>query len=248
MGRPAGVEAEGAAGGNQGAQMLDGFNFDISHQEVERILIELEEIYKSQAGKWLPIQGITSMLAVELGYEDEDEFEDALKGSFKDFLSHLPNVEVSNEESELQPGLFRDVFRVLPDPPPEERTPQKFILHAKEKRDLWRVLMKAPDCTIEIPELEFEIGADAKRHVDSVYNHITAAIFNLEQHAEQMGEAFEESQRKAIFETTNKLRSVLDLDMLVTFIVHDPTGLSAFKPADGIEIQPYVNRMDTIDE
>lgn len=157
-------------------------------------------------------------------------------------------MEVSTQESELQPGLIRDVFRVLPDPPPEERTPQKFVMHVKEKRDLWRVLMKAPDCTIEIPELEFEIGADAKRHVDSVYNHVTAAIFNLEQHVQSMGDAGGENEKEAIYETTGQLRKVLDMDLPCTFIVHDPTGLSAFKPADGIEIHPYVNSMDTIDE
>ena len=33
---------------------------------------------KYDAYPWLS-QGITNMLAVELGYEDEDEFEDALK-------------------------------------------------------------------------------------------------------------------------------------------------------------------------
>jgi len=34
------------------------------------------------------------MLAEELGYEDVDEFEDALKAPFKVFLANLPHVEV----------------------------------------------------------------------------------------------------------------------------------------------------------
>jgi hypothetical protein len=29
------------------------------------------------------------------------------------------------------------------------------------------------------PELEFEISADGKRHVDSIYNHIASAVYNL---------------------------------------------------------------------
>ena len=63
------------------------------------------------------------MLANELGYEDEEEFEDALKGPFKDFISALPHVETANLESELQPGLFRDVFRIIPDPPRRSADP-----------------------------------------------------------------------------------------------------------------------------
>lgn len=37
----------------------------------------------------------------ELGYEDEGEFEDALKGTFNDFLDNLPHVvkKVENDRS-----------------------------------------------------------------------------------------------------------------------------------------------------
>ena len=41
------------------------------------------------------------------------------------------------------------------------------------------MLMLHPGAFVEIPELEFEIGADHKRRVDSVYNHVGASIFNL---------------------------------------------------------------------
>lgn len=37
-----------------GSAMLDSFKIDISHQEMERIIIELELIYKTQPGQWLP--------------------------------------------------------------------------------------------------------------------------------------------------------------------------------------------------
>ena len=37
-----------------GSAMLDSFKIDISHQEMERIIIELELIYKAQPGQWLP--------------------------------------------------------------------------------------------------------------------------------------------------------------------------------------------------
>ena len=39
--------------------------------------------------------------------------------------------------------------------------------------------MVSPGAKCYIPELEFEIGADSKRHIDSLYNHIATATFNL---------------------------------------------------------------------
>ena len=304
-----------------GSAMLDSFKIDISHQEMERIIVELELIYRTQPGQWLPIhvrpdlrsrrpaplpsrrivrrapsslspprappfrsstrptsrsrvydprerapdpgalpvppaaaprrsrsaradrapplppQGICNMLAEELGYEDEEEFEDALKGSFKDFIGALPHVEVTNLESELQPGMFRDVFRIIPDPPAEECTPQRLVLKLETRADLWRVLMLHPGAYVEIPELEFEIGADHRRRVDSVYNHIAASIFNLERHVEMLGEdnPSAAAERQGIKDVCEQLRSVLDMDTPATFVVIDPGGLSAFKPGGGRE-------------
>lgn len=174
------------------------------------------------------------MLAEELGYEDQEEFEDALKSSFADFIGALPHIETRNLESELQPGLFRDVFRVIPDPPASECTPQRLVLKIESRADLWRVLMLHPGAYVDIPELEFEIGQDHKRRVDSVYNHISASIFNLERHVEMVGDA---AERKGIQDACDQLRAVLDLDQPATFIVTDPGGLSAFKPNEGVKVQ-----------
>ena len=178
------------------------------------------------------------MLADELGYEDEEEFEDALKGSFKEFIGALPHVEVANLESELQPGMFRDVFRIIPDPPAEECTPQRLVLKLETRADLWRVLMLHPGAYVEIPELEFEIGADHRRRVDSVYNHVAASIFNLERHVEMLGEdnPHAAAERQGIKDVCEQLRSVLDMDTPATFVVIDPGGLSAFKPGEGVKV------------
>lgn len=173
------------------------------------------------------------MLAEELGYEDQEEFEDALKSSFAEFIGALPHIETRNMESELQPGLFRDVFRVIPDPPPEQCTPQRLVLKIESRADLWRILMLHPGAWVEIPELEFEIGQDHKRRVDSVYNHISASIFNLERHVETVGDA---EERKGIQDACDALRRVLDLETQATFVVTDPGGLSAFKPNEGVKV------------
>ena len=47
-----------------GSAMLDSFKIDISHQEMERIIVELELIYKTQPGQWLPIQVRLSRVCV----------------------------------------------------------------------------------------------------------------------------------------------------------------------------------------
>lgn len=42
--------------------------------------------------EWLPVDQIENMLIEELGYEDQPEFEDALRGTFNGFLDNLPHV------------------------------------------------------------------------------------------------------------------------------------------------------------
>ena len=69
-----------------------------------------------------------------------------------------------------------------PDPPQSDWKPVKLTLRVTDRQDLWNVLLKSPQARVEIPELEFEISEDSKRKIDSVYNHIAAAIFNLGTH------------------------------------------------------------------
>lgn len=90
----------------------------------------------------------------------------------------------------------------------------------------------------EIPELEFEMGASHKRRVDSVYNHICAAIFNLERHVEMIGHDSDQAQRErqGIMDACDTLRKVLDMDTPATLVVVDPGGLSAFKPGEGVKV------------
>ena len=146
---------------------------------------------------------------------------------------------LERQESELQPGLFRDVFRVIPDPPPEECKPQRLECVLSSRPDLWRVLMLHPGASAEIPELEFEIGADHRRRVDSVYNHIGGAIFNLERHVEMLGEDNDQAarERQGIKDMCDELRKVLDMEGgPYTLVVTDPGGLSAFKPPEGVKV------------
>jgi len=227
-----------------GAQMLDGFAVDVSHQEIERVVVELEELYKSQPGEWLPTHGIAQYIAEELGYEDVDEFEDALKCDFVTFISKLPHVQCAKVESELNPGTFRDCFKVTTlakdgvDGDGRESGSRTLRLRVQTKEDLWRVLMRSPNCAMEIPEIDFFVGGDIKRNVDSVYNHVAGAIFNLETHVSHMASSAEtEAERRGIEDTCAALREMLDLNREWTLVVRDVDGTCAFKPENGIEIE-----------
>lgn len=78
--------------------MLASFQMDVSHQEVGRVLSEVEELYYNGKAEWLPAAGIAMYLAEDLGYDDQDEFEDALRMSFVQFLEKLPHGEVRERD------------------------------------------------------------------------------------------------------------------------------------------------------
>jgi C4-type Zn-finger protein len=97
------------------------------------------------------------------------------------------------------------------------------------------VLFKSPDAALRIPHLEFEIGADSKRRIDTVYNHITNAIWNLSAHL-RGGIGGDGSGADSILETVDQLEALLDVAEPFDIVIDDPTGASMFKPTDGIEV------------
>jgi len=75
------------------------FKVDLGHQEMSQIMTELEDIFiavHACAGPDHPIalNGLAYNLCVSLGYEDEDELEEAIGGSLADFLGALPHFKV----------------------------------------------------------------------------------------------------------------------------------------------------------
>lgn len=74
---------------------------------------------------------------------------------------------------------YRNYFQLKMDPPRDQWRPVKMTTTISSTADLWRVCLKSKWATVEIPELEFEISADGKRHTDSIYNHIASAVYNL---------------------------------------------------------------------
>jgi len=199
----------------------------VGHQEIDRIVDEVEQIYHTQPNEWLILEPIGSMVMHEW-YEDEDEFQDAVGGSFETFMRALPHVEVRlNDKGQAE-------FKVLkPDP---LALPAIMTLHVNSRVDLRRVLFKAPEASLSIPHLEFEVGCNNKRHIDTVYNHITSAVWNLSTHIRGR-EDLDSEYVARITETCDQLNSLLDVDEPFTFVVDDPTGASLFRPSDGIDVR-----------
>jgi len=210
----------------------------VGHQEIDRIVDEVEQIYQSQPNEWLILEPIGSMVC-HLWYEDEDEFEDAVGCSFEYFMRALPHVEVrANDDGKAE-------FKILaPDP---LALPTIMTLHVNSRADLRRVLFKAPEASLRIPHMEFEVGSNNKRHIDTVYNHITTAVWNLSSHIRGRTDLDSEYVSR-VSATCDELNSLLDVDAPFTFVVDDPTGSSIFRPDADIVVQQIGAEWDSLAE
>jgi C4-type Zn-finger protein len=162
--------------------------------------------------------------------------QDAIKAPFEEFLKSLPHVETKiQDDGSVAHGKL--VFRLKPLPPVSERKMFIKTFVIKSRTDLWRVCHKSPSAVVEIPELEFEVGADSKRKIDSIYNHITAAVYNLSMHVSSLKGQLSEDSVEQISATVDSLNKLLDVDEPFTLKIHDRTGISEIRPEDGVETE-----------
>jgi len=210
---------------------------------VERILSELEEFYetsnlakaemeKSDEQHWMKLSDAESFLIATLGYDDEDEFQDAMGGTMIAFLEGIPTCEIKNSE-EGEP-LFRFLRR-------DPKDPQILRLHITKREQLWYTLLKDQESTLEIPEIEFGSGHSLKRQIESVYNFIANSIANLEVHVQNLTKqtGADGAEIVSVSEQIDELKACLDLDRPFTILIRDPRGLSEFKPDNEVIVEPY---------
>lgn len=152
--------------------------------------------------------------------------QDALNGTFEDFLRAIPIIETKEENDTVY-------FKFKPELESEWK-PKRWTIKMTDRSQLWWVVFKSPVARIEIPELDFEVGATGQKHIDSIYNHIGAAVFNLTEHVK--GAGLPEDQQEKMMECIIGLHSLLDVDEPWTFILHDPSGTSEFANLDGVEV------------
>eukprot|EP00040_Diaphanoeca_grandis_P022922 m.123984 g.123984 ORF g.123984 m.123984 type:complete len:285 (+) comp29030_c0_seq1:152-1006(+) len=217
----------------------DVYKIDYRHQEIDRILGELEEAYLAVVEStgswdaWLPSEGTMTMVYTDLGYEDEAQFEDAIGGTWDQFIGALPHFEMKVQDEKECSTEGELVLKMRK--PKSNGRPCTKILTIKSSEDLWRILYKSPAGTISIPSLEFEMGSSQKRQIDGVYHYISTAIFNLTQHVSQ-GHCGE-SDGKKIMETIEQLSLLLDIEEPWDLHLIDKTGISFFDPADDVVIK-----------
>eukprot|EP01125_Pyxidicula_operculata_P022845 TRINITY_DN9619_c0_g1_i1.p1 TRINITY_DN9619_c0_g1~~TRINITY_DN9619_c0_g1_i1.p1 ORF type:complete len:212 (-),score=41.17 TRINITY_DN9619_c0_g1_i1:93-728(-) len=203
---------------------------DLRNQESERIINEIEQILtlvRETQGEWIPIDTVKNTVTNTLGYEDADSLEDALKNTFAEFIEMLPQIELKTDEQ------GRKVMKASSSAMPRERA-FKLTLKITNRDQLQTLCLKSETATIEIPELEFSVGGDAHRSIDTIYNHLTKAIFNLEFHVSNVDTNMPAERKAAILDTTSKLSECLDVSSPWTWIIHDSSGRSTMKPMDGV--------------
>uniref|UniRef100_A0A061S0W9 Mediator of RNA polymerase II transcription subunit 31 n=1 Tax=Tetraselmis sp. GSL018 TaxID=582737 RepID=A0A061S0W9_9CHLO len=218
-------------GESQGGTRKNFSQLQVSHQEMARIIDTLDEVYDSmkQAGaEWLPVQATGNAVSEELGYEDIDEFEDAIHGSWSDFLDLLPHVEKKPDSNVT--GCWK--FRIYPLPTVDQWKPTRYTVKVTDSKQLFNsAFLKSQFCSMKIPHIEFEVQADGKRCFNTLYNHISSALFNLGQHAEMMPAG---DTQDRIYETCEQLSALLDAPEPYAIVIEDPSGISSIEPMDNV--------------
>merc|ERR1719281_2385726 len=99
-----------------------------------------------------------------------------MNGPFVNFLKNFPHMETKEVEG-------KTMFKCSIPEPQDPRTLTLTITSSKQLLDT--TLYKAADAEMEIPSLEFGIGALNNRQIDSLYNYIADARRELENTAGQ---------------------------------------------------------------
>jgi len=147
----------------------------LGHQETERVVQGIDILFEFlPPEQWMAENVIAELLCKDLGYEDIDEFEDAIQGEFKAFLACMPHIETREPTEDEKEGGLR--FRIKALPPIEERVHTKLVYKITSSEDLWRVCLKSPTARAFIPELEFEIGPTCTYNTHThTHNHVISS-------------------------------------------------------------------------
>ncbi|CAE8617677.1 unnamed protein product, partial [Polarella glacialis] len=127
----------------------------------------------------------------------------------------------------------KSYFKLKPQVP---GPPRKLVIRIENSKELLdTTLLKDAGAELEIPSLEFTIGSERRRHIDSIYNQIINAYENLEMHTQLLGEDSEEKAK--ITNVVTNLKALLDVERPFDLIIHDPRGLSEFNPSEKVRIE-----------
>jgi ZPR1 zinc-finger domain len=204
------------------------YNFNISDQEVSRIVLELEQYMKQLPEDYIvPLEAAQNWLIIQLGYGDNDELEDALQGTLERFVRLLPQFEVQGEGDAAKMKLVPITSG--------DRRPRKLTYEINTTKDLFTVMVRGRETRIEIPDIEFEMGPPEGREIDTIYNYIGGAVFQLGQYIKHVDPSDDDFDK--IYATMQMLNAMLDVESPFTIIAHDPIGEVAFKPSENVVVE-----------
>ncbi|OZJ05235.1 hypothetical protein BZG36_02299 [Bifiguratus adelaidae] len=206
------------------------YHLNLGHQEVDRTIEELEAICKETPAEWIAVEPIAELLTRELGYEDRGEFEDALGGTFQQFLEALPMFTVKTDEKD------RLVLHYIPEPEESAWKARTLKLHVTSSAQLWKVLLKSAHADLDIPHMGFGKYADGKRIINTLYNIISESAFNLDSYAKADTSMSEEHKDK-ILDCAKQLNALLDVNEPFDIVVTDPSGQSEYSDMTGVETE-----------
>jgi hypothetical protein len=202
-------------------------NVDLGHQEIVRIILELEKYAADfPEGMNIPIEAAEQWLWVQLGYGDQDELEDAIKGNLESLMMRLPQFQIIKEGERT---FFKPVVEA------KETRPRKLTMMIASSRDLFTVLTRGRETRIEIPEIEFEMAAPESKEVDTIYNYMAGAVFQLGQYIREQSPSDDVFDK--IYATMQMLNSMLDVEVPFHIIAHDPCGEVSFRPSEMVKIE-----------
>lgn len=203
--------------------------FSSTNQEQDRIAREIEAVFNELPeevhGLFVNAKAIMHSVCTDLGYEDEDELEDALGMSFLEFVELMECVEIGEvmrTDGSTVPGL-----KMIRGTPSSQWKRVVLTITISTTNDLWQVLYLSPQAQWRIPEIDFTVVADGNKKVHNpVFNHLATALQNLELF--QIG--MSEEMKGTIKDQMVDIQRCMDLEICpFTIVVDDPSGLSSFE-------------------
>uniref|UniRef100_A0A8C6RFP1 Zinc finger protein ZPR1 n=1 Tax=Nannospalax galili TaxID=1026970 RepID=A0A8C6RFP1_NANGA len=131
----------------------------------------------------------------------------------------------------------------------------RITLHITDPSDMTRDLLKSETCSVEIPELEFELGMAVLGGKFTTLEGLLKDIRELvTKNPFTLGDSSSPNQSKKLQEFSQKLDQIIDGKMKAHFIMNDPAGNSylqnVYAPEDDPEmkVQRYKRTFDQNEE
>lgn len=131
----------------------------------------------------------------------------------------------------------------------------RITFHITDPSDMTRDLLKSETCSIEIPELEFELGMAVLGGKFTTLEGLLKDIRDLvTKNPFTLGDSFSPDQAQKLQEFSQKLDQILEGSMKVHFIMDDPAGNSylqnVYAPEDDPEmkVEHYKRTFDQNEE